>query len=49
MEYKYIKYEAGKVARIILNRPRYRNALSTVLLEEMDDAFGRAWLTQRYG
>jgi len=42
MEYKYIKYEAGKVARIILNRPRYRNALSTVLLEEMDDAFGQA-------
>ncbi len=42
MEYKYIKYEAGKVARVILNRPRYRNALSRVLLEEMDDAFSQA-------
>jgi len=42
MGYRQIKYEPGKVARVILNRPRYRNAQSRVLLEEMDDAFGRA-------
>ena len=42
MEYKHIKYETGKVTRVILNRPRYRNALSRVLLEEMDDAFSQA-------
>ena len=46
MEYKHIKYEAGKVARVILNRPRYRNALSRVLLEEMDDAFSRAMVDE---
>ncbi|MDD5288546.1 MAG: enoyl-CoA hydratase-related protein, partial [Dehalococcoidales bacterium] len=42
MAYKQIIYQPGKVARVILNRPKYRNAQSKVLLEEMDDAFNRA-------
>jgi len=41
-DYRHIVYEPGKVARVILNRPRYRNAQSRVMLEEMDQAFGRA-------
>ena len=42
MDYKQIRYEPGRVARVILNRPRYRNAQSRVLIEEMDDAFSRS-------
>jgi enoyl-CoA hydratase len=42
MGYKHIIYQPGKVARIILNRPRYYNAQSTVMREEMDDAFAAA-------
>lgn len=42
MEYQQIIYQPGKVARVILNRPRYLNAQSRVLLEEIDDAFARA-------
>jgi len=42
MEYKHIIYQPGKVARIILNRPRYLNAQSRLMREEMDDAFVRA-------
>ena len=42
MEYQHIKYEPGKVARVILNRPRYRNAQSRLMIEEMDDAFACA-------
>ena len=42
MEYKHIIYQPGKVARIILNRPRYYNAQSTIMREEMDDAFAGA-------
>lgn len=42
MEYRQIIYEPGKVARVKLNRPRYRNCLSRVLLEELDDAFRQA-------
>ncbi len=42
MAYEHIIYEPGTVARIILNRPRYRNAQSWKLLEEMDAAFGEA-------
>jgi enoyl-CoA hydratase len=42
MEYKHIRYQSGRVARVILNRPRYRNAQSRLLLEEMDDAFVRS-------
>ncbi len=39
MAYKDIIYEPGKVARIILNRPRYLNAQSVLMREEMDQAF----------
>lgn len=42
MEYSQIIYQPGKVARIILNRPRYQNAQSTIMREEMTDAFDRA-------
>lgn len=42
MEYRHIIYQPGAVARIILNRPRYRNAQSTRMIEEMDDAFRTA-------
>lgn len=42
MEYKHIRYQSGQVARVILNRPRYRNAQSRLLLEEIEDAFGRS-------
>jgi len=41
--YDWILYEkTGPYARVKLNRPRYRNAQSRRLLEEMDDAFTRA-------
>ena len=42
MEYRQIIYQPGKVARIITNRPRYYNAQSQIMREEMDDAFIRA-------
>ena len=42
MDYRHIIYEPGKVARVILNRPRFLNAQSYLLREEMDDAFSRA-------
>jgi enoyl-CoA hydratase len=42
MGYRYIIYEPGRVARIKLNRPEYRNALSHLMEEEMDDAFRQA-------
>lgn len=42
MAYQHIIYEPGKVARVVLNRPRYLNAQSYLMREEMDDAFGRA-------
>ena len=39
-EYKHILFrKRGTTARVILNRPRYRNAQSHLLLDEMDDAF----------
>ena len=41
-EYRHLRYRPGAVARLILNRPRYRNAQSRILLEEMDDAFARS-------
>lgn len=47
MEYRYILYEPGTVARVRLNRPRYRNCLSRGLLDELDDAFGRAVADER--
>lgn len=42
MNYRDIIYEPGPVARIKLNRARYRNAQSRVMIEEMDDAFQKA-------
>ncbi len=42
MNYQHVLYEPGRVARVILNRPRYRNAQSRILLEEMDEAFTSA-------
>ena len=41
--YTQIRYEQeGRVARLILDRPQYRNAQSRVLVEELDDAYRRA-------
>ncbi|MGE0881405.1 MAG: enoyl-CoA hydratase [Acidimicrobiia bacterium] len=44
-EYKYISYETfeeGTIARIYLNRPKYKNAQNRGLLVELDQAFLRA-------
>src|SRR3954468_8644233 len=41
-EYGHILYQPGAVARIILNRPQYRNAQGRRMIEELDDAFARA-------
>ncbi len=42
-DYKFIRYEQdGRVARLVLNRPQYRNAQSRQLIEELDNAFARA-------
>ena len=46
MAYKHIRYEkSDRIARVILNRPRYKNAQSRLMIEEMDDAFAAASLT----
>jgi enoyl-CoA hydratase len=43
MRYRDIAYEKmGAVARLTMNRPRYRNALSRRLIEELDDGFAAA-------
>lgn len=43
MSYKHIRYEKSeRIAKVILNRPRYRNAQSRLMLEEMDRAFAQA-------
>lgn len=43
MDYKTIIYEKhDRIAKLILNRPRYKNAQSRVMLEEMDHAFAAA-------
>ena len=43
MSYKHIRYGVSdKIARITANRPKYRNAQSTVMMTEMDDAFEKA-------
>ena len=43
MAYTQITYEqTGRVARLTLNRPEYRNAIGRVMVEELDDAFKRA-------
>ena len=41
-EYKRIIYQPGRVARIILNRPQYYNAVSHPLFGELDNALDRA-------
>ena len=41
--YTEIRYETeGRVARLVLNRPQYRNAQSRLLVEALDDAYQRA-------
>jgi enoyl-CoA hydratase len=41
--YTQIEYRVeGRLARIVLDRPQYRNAQSRVLLSELDAAFGEA-------
>ena len=43
MEEKPVLYEKhDRIAKVILNRPRYKNAQSRRLLEEMDAAFAEA-------
>ncbi|MBN1615480.1 MAG: enoyl-CoA hydratase/isomerase family protein [Deltaproteobacteria bacterium] len=42
MEYQHILYQPGKVARIVLNRPRFLNAQSFLMLEEVQQAFQEA-------
>src|SRR6202167_5119452 len=43
MKYEAILYEKqGAVAKVITNRPRYKNAQSRLMIEEMDDAFTAA-------
>ena len=49
MEYRHIVYRSGKVARIILNRPKYLNAQSYLMLEELDSAFSAASLDPECG
>jgi enoyl-CoA hydratase len=42
-EYTQIRYEQqGRVVRLVLDRPEYRNAQSRILIEELDDAYRRA-------
>ncbi len=43
MEYKTILFEKhDRIAKVILNRPRYKNAQSRLMIEEMDAAFAAA-------
>jgi enoyl-CoA hydratase len=43
MSYTQLLFDkVDRIGRITLNRPRYRNAQSTVLLKELDQAFERA-------
>jgi enoyl-CoA hydratase len=43
VKYEAILYEKhGPVAKVITNRPRYKNAQSRLMIEEMDDAFATA-------
>jgi len=41
-DFKHIVYQPGPVARIVLNRPRYRNAQSARMIYELDEAFRSA-------
>lgn len=46
-DYGQVTYEKlDRVARVTMNRPRYRNAQSRVLREELDRAFGEAMADQ---
>src|SRR5437867_4109947 len=38
----YVPLDEGTIVRIVLNRPKYRNAQHRPLLLELDDAFLRA-------
>jgi enoyl-CoA hydratase/carnithine racemase len=41
--FRHIRYEKdGRIARVILNRPRFRNAQSRLMLEEVDRALDAA-------
>ncbi len=41
--FSQIRYEQeGRVVRLVLNRPKYRNAQSRTLLEELDEGYRRA-------
>lgn len=43
MKYEAILYEKqGAIAKVVLNRPRYKNAQSRLMIEEMDHAFATA-------
>jgi enoyl-CoA hydratase/carnithine racemase len=43
MKYEAIIYQKhGAVARVMTNRPRYKNAQSRLMIEEMDHAFAAA-------
>ena len=42
MTYQEVIYQPGLIARVIMNRPEYRNAQSRVLLEEIDLALREA-------
>ena len=41
MDYSRIIFEPGKVTRIIMNRPKFNNALSHPMFVELEDAFNR--------
>lgn len=49
MDFRHILYQPGKVARIILNRPRVHNAQSYLMLEELDGALKEAAQDRRCG
>jgi enoyl-CoA hydratase len=43
MEAEDVRYEVdGRVARVTLNRPRYRSAQSWQMLDQLDEALDRA-------
>jgi enoyl-CoA hydratase len=43
VDYTQISYgKLGRVGRVTMNRPEYRNAIGRILVEEMDDAFAAA-------
>ena len=42
MAYEHLEYRPGKVARLILNRPRYLNAQGFQMLAEIDQALDQA-------